>query len=684
MISSSDGVWDHIEWKKARQLYQELWPGEPIQCPWEEVPNPESGHNNVTTDVIPAMLIKDNVTTAGKSLHTPENRITHSFEGLEPDEAPCSGALISLDHSQPNQSTVSQVDFTNIRNWLSHCEESGSHTRCEGSVVSWNALPGVRFRVLDLQRRCIVDAPDGCPYIALSYVWGGVDQLMLTSETESLLMRESGIDRLWSLIPLSILDAITSCDRLGERFLWVDALCIMQDAPVDKKIQILRMRQIYYAAKCTIVAVSADTAKDGLLGAVQNNGFEPCTSAESLDRLMDSSPWGRRAWCYQEKVLSHRAILFTSAGIYMKCQNGTYNANNTPLIGYEDGGGVDKFNTIGGMVSIPNGEELQSFISAVEHYSQRKLTKEEDKMNAFQGIFRAYRGILNGSRSSFCYGLPIFAFDQTFCWRSRLHYPGLRNHAFPSWSWLGWNHAVSFDRAMIQSGCTRQMIYDPRYRNDDDMNSTQLRKPAQRWSEKGSKFGFPVSTNGLFYNAPTRHLYGSVVNLNIAPDSVELDKSNGLFPVFSTRCSQQPRPTPPRMYTVYDFFTKGRPPIEWMDKETEVAPSVPAPLQSGEKFDLEHMGHNVCEAKKPVGYIWLDRKWRNQHPKPCVMEFLAIAGRQHVNQKGRWIITMLMCLQRMQKNGHFWAHERVQVMDCKIEEEDWLSMGAKNIDLSLT
>jgi hypothetical protein len=38
-----------------------------------------------------------------------------------------------------------------------------------------------------------------------------------------------------------------------------------------------------------------------------------------------------------------------------------------------------KFNAVGGMLSIYLGEDLESYVSAFEYYSQQKLTKQEDK-----------------------------------------------------------------------------------------------------------------------------------------------------------------------------------------------------------------------------------------------------------------------------------------------------------------
>ncbi|KAF2193520.1 HET-domain-containing protein [Zopfia rhizophila CBS 207.26] len=623
----SDGTWVQIQWKKAPQLYQELWPGEPIWCPWSEIDgNAESSHDKANGEASSKAAMRDEAPPAAGTI----NATTEAAEILKRLQSDSSFQLESV------KSTISEVDFTYIRQWLSRCEEDVGHNECKASTIQWPNLRGVQFKVIDVYRRCIVNAPDGCSFIVLTYVWGGVDQPKLTGNTKSFMMREGGLDAMWPITPLTIRDAITVCERLGERHLWIDALCIMQDSVHERKLQILRMRQIYSAAKCAIVAVSADTAEVGLLGTALANGLRTCDSVDSLNRLIDSSPWSSRAWCYQEKVLSHHAILFTSGGIYMQCQNGTYDAKGTPLTSCEDNQNLAKFNTVGGMLSVPYGKDLESFISAVEHYSQRKLTKQEDRMDAFQGIFRRYGGILNGKKSSFCCGLPISAFDQTFCWRTRLHNPHLRNKAFPSWSWLGWNDAVSFDRKMIQLGGTSQMIYNSdNWSSDDYAHARQLRKPAQNQVRDGNKFGFPASAGGTFYNDPDRWLCGSVGDLRIAPDFVQSDRSNSLFAVFSTKCK-----------------------IKYIDKDTAAAPSVPATQQTEEECDLsEHDNHEICEAKTLLGYICLDRKWREKQSKRCVMRFMALAGEKDVKREGQWMITMLMCLQRMEKDGHFWANE---------------------------
>jgi hypothetical protein len=104
----------------------------------------------------------------------------------------------------------------------------------------------------------------------------------------------------------------------------------------------------------------------------------------------------------------------------------------------------DKFiaNSVGNMLSVHRGEDLDSYLSAVESYSQQEPIKQEDKKKAFQRILKGYDGMVDGKMTSFCYGLPIFAFDQTFCWSSSQHNPYRRNKSYPSWSCLEWDNAV--------------------------------------------------------------------------------------------------------------------------------------------------------------------------------------------------------------------------------------------------
>jgi hypothetical protein len=58
-------------------------------------------------------------------------------------------------------------------------------------------------------------------------------------------------------------DVVAVGRRLGEKYLWVDSLCIVQDDDQDKAREILRVQAVYEGATLTISAMSA---RDGCGG----------------------------------------------------------------------------------------------------------------------------------------------------------------------------------------------------------------------------------------------------------------------------------------------------------------------------------------------------------------------------------------------------------------------------------
>jgi hypothetical protein len=287
---------------------------------------------------------------------------------------------------------------------------------------------------------------------------------------------------------------------------------------------------------------------------------------------------------------------------------------------------------------IGDGDGLESYLSAVEHYSSRTTTTQIDKINAFQGILQIYKGMMDGVANTFCFGLPTFAFDQSFCWRNGQHNPELRNLAFPSWSWLGWDNAVIFNRAMLQNAHTNQIFAPFNGNKQSDiiqqagpgyLEIREIRKPTDIFGAP-HEFGFPA-TLGSFNRNPVLDLAASMVKLSIASEPNGSNGLNSCYAVFP--------------YVCHDLLAN--------------------------------------DTIQPLGYIWLHEQWRAQQENPCVMEFMALAGKPNVERPGKWTITMLMCLQLIYQRGPFGNYERVQVMDCELSEEIWLKMGAVTTRLLL-
>lgn len=107
----------------------------------------------------------------------------------------------------------------------------------------------------------ISKASERASYVALSYCWGGPQKVTTTIAT--LQSRISGLN--FESLPRTLQDAITVTRLLGFKYLWVDALCIVQDSTTDKIAEINSMGNVYKNATITIAAANASSVNEGFL-----------------------------------------------------------------------------------------------------------------------------------------------------------------------------------------------------------------------------------------------------------------------------------------------------------------------------------------------------------------------------------------------------------------------------------
>jgi hypothetical protein len=134
----------------------------------------------------------------------------------------------------------SEVPVERIRGWEEECR---AHKKCALSPTrkvpnKWPELPTQILELLsdDLNRLRLVEGKDKTgPYVALSYCWG-VSQALTTTKL-TLTQRKKEI----SLVdmPQTLQDALFITQQLGIPYIWIDALCIIQD---DKAIGRKKLR----------------------------------------------------------------------------------------------------------------------------------------------------------------------------------------------------------------------------------------------------------------------------------------------------------------------------------------------------------------------------------------------------------------------------------------------------------
>lgn len=165
----------------------------------------------------------------------------------------------------------SKVSFTHALTWLNDCETK--HTQCSKAT---GILPtrvidvGTKFPIRSVRLYWSEEGEEG-KYASLSYCWGGLQPLTTTRATAQDFT--DGI--VFSKLPKTLQDAMIVTSQLGLRYIWVDALCILQDDPEDVSREISRMAQIFQGAFVTISAAKSASVHDGFLSTYRLQHRDP-------------------------------------------------------------------------------------------------------------------------------------------------------------------------------------------------------------------------------------------------------------------------------------------------------------------------------------------------------------------------------------------------------------------------
>jgi hypothetical protein len=379
----------------------------------------------------------------------------HLQSNTAPHQLGFSFAFIDFETGPSVHSMINphQIEFPQVKHWLKTCKsEHGDHCKPERQLNVLN------FKVVDVWTERVVVGPAGCTYIALSYVWGStqpfrVQKADLISHQDSLIFSERVYARLVrQKLPQTIQDAMFVVKSLGERYLWVDSLCIVEDDEVEMKAMIHAMDSIYKAAALTIIAATGDDADFGLPGLYPGSrsiqyatrSIEGISLVSTERKLQLSlSPWAKRGWTYQEYHFSTRKLVFINQRVFFECA-GLVFGEATPLQGVRGSGKIRLFDNT----------SPRSYYSHVQEYTRRNLTFESDILNAFTAILQDHSARFG---TKFCWGLPTEHFTEALMWTNGPYYEKTSSSlkrrtgsqkdcaAFPSWSWAGWIGQVHYD-----------------------------------------------------------------------------------------------------------------------------------------------------------------------------------------------------------------------------------------------
>ena len=249
---------------------------------------------------------------------------------------------IQIPNGSVNEDRDCKESIELFRKWIRTCEEF--HVNCKIFREKWPPR-----RLLDCNRDRGVKLCDTHPeqhgnYMALSYCWGGT--MPLVTEKAVLPEREKTIP--WDALPRLYQDAILLARSLGIEYLWIDALCIVQDDDEDKDHEISKMGNIFEAAFLVVVVAAARSPYVGFLreqseawrsekrfryiwrnvpvvryGKFKLNGVKFRERVHNVRFEKDACVHeriGKRAWTFQERLLARRCLIFRSNEVVWECK----------------------------------------------------------------------------------------------------------------------------------------------------------------------------------------------------------------------------------------------------------------------------------------------------------------------------------------------------------------------------
>ena len=349
------------------------------------------------------------------------------------------------------RSYVSTANFRVISQWIQHCNTNHECISSTPAVSKYfptrllmiGGLSKPQLKLIDTQKtRC------HGPYATLSYCWGsGVPiKLLSTSISESTL-------------PKTLREAVMVARRIGVKYLWVDALCIIQDSLDDWNRESPKMGDVYSNSYCNIAATHTRSCDDGLFLDREPGGSGViCVEAHWDDiecrqlglvdvgfwvEKLNKTPLNNRGWVLQERFLSPRTVHFRDDQILWECYLGR-RSEHFPL-GPIPGtfSCFEKRRILANQKApeAPCSNELEPYAlwgRLVKDFCSSKLTKESDKLVAISGIARKLQTEIN---DEYLAGLWWDQLPAQLIWGGK----GVRplQYRAPSWSWASLEGEIS-------------------------------------------------------------------------------------------------------------------------------------------------------------------------------------------------------------------------------------------------
>ncbi|KAK1251748.1 hypothetical protein MKX07_007227 [Trichoderma sp. CBMAI-0711] len=323
------------------------------------------------------------------------------------------------------------------------------------------------------------------PYLALSYCWG--------RKAPSLVTTKSNYAHLKCSIPINSLpklyrDAVRLAQVLGVKYIWIDALCIIQDDLDDWERESQMMADIFRNSLVTVIPLRAASTDEGFLernpniqvlyhsdewnvsgsffvrhmpfsyenaeSAIRNG---PSFSDRPVSLELQNSVWQTRGWTFQEDMFSIRKLYFGELMMYWD------SLRPVDIMRTEDtiiDDKLDRIDTAELSLIHSSGPwrgdyDYDGWYYPILQYSRKKLTYETDRLPAVSSYAKL---IASKSGDTYLAGLWKNNLHRGLLWKlqrrdrgtfdkliQRLASPS--KYIAPSWSWASRRGALDLDNS---------------------------------------------------------------------------------------------------------------------------------------------------------------------------------------------------------------------------------------------
>ncbi|TLD31301.1 hypothetical protein PspLS_01877 [Pyricularia sp. CBS 133598] len=352
-----------------------------------------------------------------------------------------------------------------LKKWLNACQAEHSDCNYSANLIERPT------RLLDVgtEKSDTVYLVSGADtkghWAVMSYCWGRTEFVKLTNTNYSTMVAGVATAKL----PKTFQDAVQTCHALGVRYLWIDALCIIQGPDGDFAIEAGRMASVYSGSYVSIAAAWGDDTSSGLFSqrlsdarhSVINRDGKTFTALLNQVRAGSSAP----------RVCSLPApSFFATGGVWYECRS-DLRTDFTSIMGLDTWaakglqklGAKEKWLYKGSEkrlyeLFVARGDRemnprvtYTAWWSIVEDYSKMSLTHKSDKLAAMAGAAALLSTTLSDKRCSFGMWMQWLPDDLLFSRKAgafdelpRISHKSNDRESpaeqmFPSWSWASYD-----------------------------------------------------------------------------------------------------------------------------------------------------------------------------------------------------------------------------------------------------